>query len=247
MITLRHHNSRDYANLSDIDSSDAGIITSDDQACLGDIGSCLLRVQANARFGVTLLHSHFPIDDDETLLEEVHLDERIITLRPVRGHPSGAFATSVCVDDFDTCNGELRLIGLEFASHQALAGVTPISSSDSDVLTSVVEILQRYGKTKRFGVRLLHDPLNLGEAVLLETCDPIRKVLTSRSETDTPTLAQSIPTVFRWEKPPVRNGDGLLIDQGCMQYCRTANRCVQPARGGHDPSRSHEPTDHESV
>ena len=110
MLTLRHHNSHDYAMFPDIDDSDAGIITVGDQACLDEIGDCLLRAKVHARFAVTLLHSHFPINDDETLLEEVRADERVITLRPARGHPSGVFATNVCLDDADTCNGELRLI-----------------------------------------------------------------------------------------------------------------------------------------
>jgi hypothetical protein len=71
MLALRHHNSRDYAMLPDIDDSDAGTLTLADQVCLEEIGDCLLRSNANSRFGVTLLHSHFLIDDDETFVEEV--------------------------------------------------------------------------------------------------------------------------------------------------------------------------------
>jgi hypothetical protein len=111
MLTLRHHNSQDYARLPDIDSSDAGIISLGDQACLDEIGSCLLRAKANTRFGATLLHSHFKISDDELLLEEVLVDEHLITLRPIRNHSSTIFATNVCVDDINTSNGELRSIG----------------------------------------------------------------------------------------------------------------------------------------
>jgi hypothetical protein len=248
LLTLRHHNSQDYARLPDIDSSDAGIISLGDQACLDEIGSCLLRAKANTRFGATLLHSHFKISDDELLLEEALVDEHLITLRPIRNHSSTIFATNVCVDDINTSNGELRLIGLEFTSHQTLAGVAPIDGSDLDILTSLSEILQRHNKAKRFGVRLLHDPLNLGEAALLETCDPVYRVLTSQSETNAPLFARSIPTVFRWEEAPVARDEGFVITQGCMQFCRTVSRCAQPERGGsHRSSRSHEPTDHKSV
>jgi hypothetical protein len=244
MLAVRHHNSLDYARLPDIDSTGASIITSEDQSCLEGIGNYLLQARAHARFGVTLLHSHFPVDDDETLLEEIHYDERAITLRAVSGQPFNAHATNVC---FDACNGrgELRLVGLEFASHETLAGVAPIDSSDRDVLMSVMHILRSRNKLNRFGVRLLHDPLNLGEVPLLETCDPVRRILTSRSEADDTASVQSVPTVFRWEEVTV--SEGVVIAQGCMQFCRTVSRCVQPGRGGHNPSRSHEPTGHESV
>jgi hypothetical protein len=73
MLTIRHHGSHDYAMLPDIDTTDVGIITADDHACLDEVGSCLLGAKVQSRFGVTLLHTHFPIYDDEMLLEEVTL------------------------------------------------------------------------------------------------------------------------------------------------------------------------------
>lgn len=129
----------------------------------------------------------------------------------------------------------MRLTGLEFASHQTLAGVAPIDGSDLDILTSLFEILQRHDKAKRFGVRLLHDPLNLGETALLETCDPVHRVLTSQSEADAPIFAQSIPTGFRWEEARVASGEEFVITQGCMQLCRTVSRCAQPEHGVKPP------------
>lgn len=241
MLTIRHHSSHDYATLPAIDTTDVGIITADDQACLDEVGSCLLGAKVHSRFGVTLLHTHFPVYDDEMLLEEVNADERVITVRPVRADRSSVFATNIYHDDAG------QLVGLEFASYQTLAGVSPISPSDSNVLMSIVEILRRRAKTKRFGIRRLHDPLGLDGNVLLETSDLARRILSSRSETDSLALLQSIPTVFRWEEVHAGSGDGLTVAQGCMQYCRTVSRCVQPVRGSHDRSRSHEPTGHENV
>jgi hypothetical protein len=248
MLTMRHHNSHDYAILPNIDDTDAGTITADDQACLDEIGDCLLRAKVHSRFAVTLLHSHFPIDDDEILLEEAHSGEQMITLQPVRVRPSSVFATNVCFDDADTRSGEPRLVGLEFASSQTLAGVAPIQEFDRDVLTSVGAIVRHRERIRRFGIRLLHDPLNLNGGVLLETCDPIHRVLTCRRDTanDLASL-QSIPTVFRWEEAPARNGYGLVIGQECIQFCRAVQRCVMPVHGSHSKSSSHEPTGHRSV
>jgi len=248
MLTMRHHNSHDYAMLPDIDAADAGKITNDDQACLGEIGDCLLRTGAHSRFGATLLHSHFPTDDDEILLEEVQTEANSISLRPVRAKPWGLSATNVCFDDADARGGGLRLVGLEFALNRALAGVAPIGEFDGNVLTSLAEILRRYGKTRRFGIRLLHDPLNLDGGVLLETCDPIRRILTCRSSTqDDLASVQSIPTVFCWEEVRERSQGNLFVGQECIQFCKSVQRCVVSAQGSHRNSSSHEPTGHRSV
>ena len=194
-----------------------------------------------------LLHSHFPIESDETFLQEVHADTERITLRPVQDAPSGLFATSVCFDDADPRSGKFQLVGLEFASEQALAGVFPMDDLDRDVLTSVGQILHCRGKTRRFGVRLLHDPLKLNGRVLLETCDSINRVLTCRSTAeDDPGFVQSIATVFRWEEAWARREDGLVISQECMQFCKKVQACVRPIHGSHQESTSHELT-HRSV
>ena len=40
----------------------------DDEACINEIRSVLARHNALQRFGITLLHKHFDITDDEVLL-----------------------------------------------------------------------------------------------------------------------------------------------------------------------------------
>jgi hypothetical protein len=157
---------------------------------------------------VTLLHSHFRIENDEILVEQVDADEDLITLRPLRNNPSTLFATNLCFDEIDRGAGPL-LIGLEFAPRQVLAGVTPIGETDRAVLTGLGGILRRMGKSGRFGVRLLHDPLKLNGEALFETCDSSQRVLTCRrgAEND-PSLAQSVATVFRWEENR-QSGEGV--------------------------------------
>lgn len=215
MLALRHHDSLDYAKLPDIDATDAGIITSDDQACLDEIGSTLLRSRFHERFGTTLLHSHFPIGDHETLLEEVCLDERAITLRPVCGQPFDVFATNVCFDDAHASRGGLRLVGLEFATRQALGGAASIGSSDHDVLTSVTQILQGHGKTKRFGIRLLHDPLRLGGTALWKRAIPCKESLD-------PVAKQR---VRRPSDPYLQSSAGKRLGQAKMDWRLTRDAC----------------------
>jgi hypothetical protein len=247
MIALRHHSPQDYAQFPDIDATNVGTLTKGDRACLDELGNCLLQAKSHERFGASLLHSHFPIESDETFVEEVHADAELITLRPARDAPSSLFATSVCFDDVDSCSGEFRLVGLEFATEQALAGVFPMDDQDRVVLTSVGRILHRHGKTRRFGVRLFHDPLKLNGRVLLETCDSINRVLTCRGTAeDDPGFVQSIPTVFRWEQAWARRDDGLVISQECMQFCKMVQACNVRA-GRHDKGDSRHDTTHREV
>ena len=227
MIALRRHSSQDYAAFPDIDAPNIGTLTEEDRTCLDEVGDFLLQAKSHHRFGVALLHSHFPIENDETLVEEVQTEAKLITLRPASDERSGLGATSVCFDDVDTPSGECRLVGLEFASGQELAGVSPIDDQDRDVLIGIGRILHHRSKSRRFGVRLLHDPLKLNGRVLFETCDLNNRVLTCRSiADDDPKVAQSIPTVFRWQEPRARMEDRLAVDQKCI----TVSRCTRPRR-----------------
>jgi hypothetical protein len=56
----------------------------DDRAVLADVREVLRRHNALDRFGVTLLHSHFDLGADETLVEFVDPANRVMTTKPVR-------------------------------------------------------------------------------------------------------------------------------------------------------------------
>jgi hypothetical protein len=235
MIQLRRHNSLDYATLPDIDLTSAGHLTGDDYVCLDEVGCCLVKERANERFGITLLHSHFLVRDDEILVEKAHDNEQLITLRPVSEACPNLVPTSVC---FEGTGDAIGLIGLEFTFEHALAGIRPLGGQDRDVLTDLREILMRHKKVGRFGLRLLHDPLGLRERVLLETCDPASRVLTCRTTTDDdPDFAEAIPTLFQWDAG--WSHGNVTASQGCMQFCKSVRKCSS-SRSGHQSSSSHE-------
>jgi hypothetical protein len=85
-----------------------------------------------------------------------------------------------------------------------------LDEQDHDLLTYLREILLRHKKAGRFGLRLLHDPLGLGERVLLETCDPTSRILTCRTTIeDDPEFADAIPHPVPVERRMVsRQPDG---------------------------------------
>lgn len=55
-----------------------------DAACLEDIRKVLQKHDALSRFGVTLLHSHFDLQDDEMMLETTNLENREHWVRPIK-------------------------------------------------------------------------------------------------------------------------------------------------------------------
>jgi hypothetical protein len=64
------------ADVKPIDDADA--------ACLEDIRQVLLKHSALSRFGVSLLHRHFELNDDELMMETTDVDRREHWVRPVK-------------------------------------------------------------------------------------------------------------------------------------------------------------------
>lgn len=67
--------------LLDIDEVEAR--SDADNACFEELRKVLARHNALDRFGITLLHQHFHIGDDELLVEEVDVDSRTLIAQPV--------------------------------------------------------------------------------------------------------------------------------------------------------------------
>jgi hypothetical protein len=53
-----------------------------DEECFAELRAVLAKYGALQRFGVTLLHQHFDISEDEVLVETVDVENRILTSTP---------------------------------------------------------------------------------------------------------------------------------------------------------------------
>lgn len=69
------------AELPDI--SEVEPLNENDRACFRDVREVLARHGLLSRFGLTLLHQHFPVGPDEALLETFDADARTLNIRPV--------------------------------------------------------------------------------------------------------------------------------------------------------------------
>lgn len=59
-------------------------LNDNDSACMEELKSVLQKHKALGRFGITLLHKHFEMEDDEVLLEECDEESRMLILKPVK-------------------------------------------------------------------------------------------------------------------------------------------------------------------
>ena len=71
-----------WKEIEDID--DAAPLNASDAACIEEIKAVLLKHNKIKKFGLTLIHSHFPIGEDEILLEKVSKSKRTLTITPVK-------------------------------------------------------------------------------------------------------------------------------------------------------------------
>jgi hypothetical protein len=71
-----------WSQLPDI--NDVTDFTPDDEQCFRELRDVLKKYDALDRFGLTLLHSHFDVADDEVMLETTDVDARTHLVRPVK-------------------------------------------------------------------------------------------------------------------------------------------------------------------
>lgn len=72
------------------DIDEAAPLDSSDTECLTELRSVLEKHGKLKKFGLTLIHSHFPIEDDEILVEKVNKASRTLIIRPMKRSEAGA-------------------------------------------------------------------------------------------------------------------------------------------------------------
>ena len=66
------------------DINDVPRITETDRECFEAVRQTLVKHGCEKRFGLTLLHQHFPVAEDEIMLETNDPKERTLVMRPVK-------------------------------------------------------------------------------------------------------------------------------------------------------------------
>lgn len=238
MLTIRDHGVDDYAVLHDMDATDVGVLRDDDRHCLDELGGYLARSDAWHRFGVWLLHKHFEPAPGEVFVERVIPMSRKTETAPVARSAFPALNTTAIRFD-DAVTDGVGVISMEFAQRAEFGGTSPLSDDDEAVLAGIAERLAALGKTHRFGVRLIRNPLGLSEHELLhETCNSARRTLhcTVGERGVLLTDRTTVQTAWRWRVV------GGKTQPAVMGECTAT--CTRALVGGHDIAHSHsEPDD----
>jgi hypothetical protein len=244
MITIRPHSPDDYSVLPDIDDPQVQSLTKADSDCLDKLGNFLVVAHANDRFGVSLLHRHFPVFTNELFIEEIDYEDQAVTLTPKRKVTEPVCPINFC---FSADSGPLDLIGLEYTRISGLDQIEPVEQADAEIFLGMREILASYEKLKRFGIRLVHNPLRLEDDwALLEMSDSHERVLTSvKVKGSDRSFQESVPTFFQWRFDALNYEGTPVISQTCKTRCNVTRGCLVRPDGGHESHSSHDPS-HES-
>ena len=172
MLAMRDHGVEDYAALRDMDATDVGELTAADRACLDELGQYLVDSDAGQRFAVWLLHKHFEPGPGEVFVERAIAEPRRTETTLAARNDFANDSLYATAFQFDGAVGGVGVIGMEFSEPEHFGCASPLNPQDEAVLAGIAERLRAHGKTDRFGIKLIRNPLALSEReLLLETCD----------------------------------------------------------------------------
>jgi hypothetical protein len=238
MLRMRDHGVEDYAALRDMDATDVGVLGDDDRACLKELGQYLVDTDAGQRFAIWLLHKHFEPAPGEVFVERPYTAPRRTETTLVERSAFAEQALSTTAIRFDDAlSAGVGVIGMEFSEAAGLGSTSPLSADDETVLAGIAERLQAHGKTERFGVKLIRNPLGLSEReLLLETCDSAHRTLhCDVSERDAIPGGQTVIETT-WQFKLVQGETEPIVMQDCTAGCT-------PVGEGHDLGHKASQTD----
>jgi hypothetical protein len=226
MLTMRDHGVQDYVTLRDMDATDVGVLGEDDRACLDELGQYLVATDAWQRFAIWLLHKHFEPEPGEVFVERALAAPRRTETTLIDRSAFTALRTTAIRFD-GTVRSDVGVIGMEFAEPSDFGATSPLSDDDAAVLAGIAERLAVHGKTDRFGVRLIRNPLGLSDnELLVETCDSANRTLhCGVAERDAVATVENVETTWRWRV--VQGEAGQTVMQECQATCTSVGE-------GHD-------------
>ena len=239
MLTMRDHGVQDYTGLPDMDATDVGVLGEDDQACLDELGRYLADTDAWRRFGIWLLHKHFEPGPGEVFVERASTAPRKTETTPMRRSVFGEQGLSTTAIRFDEAvSAGVGVVGMEFAAPADFGDTLPLRADDEVVLAGIAERLAAHGKTDRFGVRLIRNPLGLSEHELLhETCDSANRTLHCQVGERDALLGDATVVQTAWRWTVVKGEMEPVVMRDCTAACQSIGE-------GHDIAHRHsEPED----
>jgi hypothetical protein len=242
MLHIRPHLRADYDELPDIDAEGIATLTHAKLACLDELGALLVEQGMEDRFGVTLLHRHFVVNDGEVMLERSNLDRMSLLTRPeFLNNELRKEAVPIII----MAGADHEFVALEYAPVGELR-VSTFRQDDSSTLESMFGVLRSRQALHPFGIRLINSGPHLEKGrVWVETCDKKYRELTcvGMAYSDEH-LTDAIETNWRWERSQTEirePGDPPIPLRACTRSCDRKCRVV----GGYEPNLREHRNDHD--
>jgi len=218
-MQIRKHREFDYQRIDDIDAIPP--FTKQEGNCLDELGQCIVQHGLHDRVGAALLHSHFPIADDETLLERFAADGSGTTT-PVSDSAIDQVDIVPTLFGFDPTSQEPECIAFEYL--QTINAPDLLSEDRSAFFAAALRVIARHNCSNRFGIAVDLGDLAVDE-VLVESSDVANRLLTSRSYKKD--QSRSFPTrETRW----FWNMGQISAGQKCESRTVTVKECRQECK-----------------
>ena len=140
-----------------------------------ELRDVLKKYGALDRFGITLLHKHFEIADDEIILETTDVKKRTLFMRPVKAadylnqNDSSIISTSLRLVEGDD---DVAVQTTMWSQKHNVDNRTTISDNDAKCFYELRKVLKEHDALDRYGIALLHRPFEVAnDEILFETTD----------------------------------------------------------------------------
>ena len=236
----------DYDCLPDIDAPGVASTTDDDRHCLSALGNVLVETGLYESFGVTRLHRHFEVQENEVLFEWLTPNRKFVLVDPKPVSLLQSFpCTPTNVSLRKTSDG---LVGV--ATEFAEAHEVPQADWTNPKFGKVYDVLADLKKTDRFGLGLIRNRLDVkaSQIMLERTFSDRRRLFTEAVERDSEAdLERDIQTFWQFYPasnylPDMQMGMQWVCRGGVQQVCRFESNwvCRQACRANVIPFLPHE-------
>src|SRR3990172_9207208 len=159
-----------WSQFQDVDN----VLKSNGEEWFYELRDVLKKHNALNRFGITLLHKHFDVADDEIMLETTDVENKTLHMRPVKTKDyiekenAPLAATSIRLVDGDNVAMQTYM----WSQLRNANDISRISDSDVECLRELRDVLKKYNALDRFGIKLFYKQFEITEdEMLFETTD----------------------------------------------------------------------------
>lgn len=159
-----------WSEFQDVDK----VLKSNGEEWFYELRDVLKKHNALDRFGITLLHKHFDVADDEIMLETTDVGNRTLHMQPIKTkdyfdkETMPLVATSIRLIDCDNLTMQVTM----WSQFDDAYGATRISDKDVTCLSELRDVLKTHDALNRFGIKLLLSQFEVAkDETLLETTD----------------------------------------------------------------------------